>query len=321
MGNKLNKKWGFKSMGINASTYSIRLRLYFIIRKILVGYILAVIVNFIFSYFFHTPKVFSLTKDNNELLLKYQILEGEIKNGTERVALIENKDKGVYRSMFVLDTTSYNLSDKYIFGDNVEQYETNRYKEYIQQVWGSLNNFKSNLYLQTTSLDTISILVKDKGKMVEATPILWPLDRTKIKSKIGAFGYRFHPILGRWKMHEGVDLSGPIGLPIYSTADGVVITSGRESGYGLTVVVDHGFGYKTRYAHLNKIRVEKGQSVKRGEQVGDLGNTGRSTGPHLHYEVIYRGEFMNPINYLGSTMTAEEYAEVIEGAVATPYEE
>ncbi|MFI3267343.1 MAG: M23 family metallopeptidase [Rikenellaceae bacterium] len=157
--------------------------------------------------------------------------------------------------------------------------------------------------------------------MIEAIPTIWPLDRTKLTNSIGAYGYRIHPVYKKRIFHKGVDLTAPKNLPIYVTASGKVTFSGRQSGYGNIIVVDHGFGYKTKYAHLNKIHVKKGQTVTRGEHIGDLGATGIVSGAHLHYEVLYKNNNVNPINYLARNMTSEEYQEFIESVLETIYEQ
>lgn len=299
----------------------LRLRIYYVIRKLLIGFILASIVNFGFSYFFHTPKVFSLSKQNNELLIKYKLLANKIEKSSEKLGEIKSRDNGIYKTMFGLDTISYKMSDEYIFDDYYSDYSNNRYAEVVRDMWSDVNNLKSNLYVQSISLDTIQYLAKDKEKMSEALPTIWPLDRTRMKGRIGAFGFRFHPILRVRAGHDGIDIPGPVGLPIYSTADGVVEHSGRESEYGISVVINHGYGYKTRYAHLSKAIATVGQRVKRGEKIGLLGNTGRSTGPHLHYEVRYRGRPVNPLNYFSRDMSPEDFNKIIESAVATTYEQ
>ena len=146
-------------------------------------------------------------------------------------------------------------------------------------------------------------------------------DRRNLRGHIGAFGSRVHPISGRISGHQGIDLGGRTGNPVYATGDGTVAFNNEGvRGYGLQVLIDHGFGYKTRYAHLSKILVSPGQKVKRGELIGEVGSTGRSTGPHLHYEVIYRGQHVDPINYFSRDMTEAEFEKIIESARATTYE-
>lgn len=300
---------------------SLRAKTYRLIRSLIMGLILAMSVNFVVFNFFHSPKAYSLIKENNEVRLKYKLLSNKMSLSKDRLNNIKNRQEGTYKTMFALESITPVLDNSYIFDNNIDEYNNHQYNYLLENLWNETNKFKLELYSQSIFLDSIQILTKDKEKMLEAIPIVWPLDRTKLRGKVGAFGYRFHPIQRVRKMHDGVDLSGPTGLPIYSTSNGKVVVSGRESGYGLTVVVDHGYGYKTRYAHLNKIRVKKGQVVRRGEQIGDLGNTGRSTGPHLHYEVIYRNHHVNPINYLKRHMSSGEFSEFIENVAETTYEE
>jgi murein DD-endopeptidase MepM/ murein hydrolase activator NlpD len=177
--------------------------------------------------------------------------------------------------------------------------------------------------LESKSLDELQILSKDKEKFSTAIPAIWPIDRSKMRNKIGAFGYRNHPIFRRWQFHSGVDMPGRVGDPIYATGDGVVESieiSRARRGYGTQVLINHGFGYKTRYAHLNKLHVAKGDTIKRGQLIADMGNTGQSTSPHLHYEVIYNRTHVNPINYFDKNMSADAYKSLMNQIQEATYE-
>ncbi|MEE1103314.1 MAG: M23 family metallopeptidase, partial [Alistipes sp.] len=193
----------------------------------------------------------------------------------------------------------------------------------MQSTWMELDQLARSLYLQSLSLDELQSLSKDKEKFSTSVPAIWPIDRTKMRNKIGAFGYRNHPVYKRWKFHSGVDMPGRIGDPIYATGDGtvdeVIITRIRY-GYGTQVVIDHGFGYKTRYAHLNKVHVKEGDKISRGQLIADMGNTGVSTSPHLHYEVIYNRSHVNPINYFDRNMSAEAYKSLMSQIQDENYE-
>jgi murein DD-endopeptidase MepM/ murein hydrolase activator NlpD len=172
-------------------------------------------------------------------------------------------------------------------------------------------------------LDELQQLSLDKEKFSTAIPAIWPIDRTKMRNKIGAFGYRMHPVYHRWKFHSGVDMPGRIGDPSYATGDGVVEFIDRSRarhGYGTQVLINHGFGYKTRYAHLNKVHVAKGDTISRGQLIADMGNTGVSTSPHLHYEVIYKRSHVNPINYFDRNMSAEAYKSLMNQIQEANYE-
>jgi murein DD-endopeptidase MepM/ murein hydrolase activator NlpD len=178
-----------------------------------------------------------------------------------------------------------------------------------------MNRVAKKVYIQSRSLDEIAEYVLQKEIMMECIPSIPPLNisNPKIRFTEGSFGWRIDPIYRVLQMHEGIDLAGPVGTPIYATGNGVV-TEAKYSihGYGNVVLVDHGFSYKTRYAHLDQIKVNQGDIVKRGEIVGTLGSTGKSTGPHLHYEVRYKGSAVKPINFFSNDITAEEFDRIIK---------
>ncbi len=298
----------------------LRVRAYRVLRKVLIGFIMASVVNFVFSYFFHTPKVYNLGHRNTELLMQYRMLQDKIDLASRELSEIESRDKGIYRSIFALDTIPpMNSLDPLDYVDP-SRFVHSRYGAAISYAGGSLSLLRERLYRQSVSLDTLQVMAKDKERMTEAIPAIWPLDRNRIRN-IGAFGIRVHPIFKTVKRHDGVDFSGEKNTPIYATADGVVSKNTVESGYGNSVVIDHGYGYQTRYAHLNKSLVKVGQRVHRGEKIALMGNTGRSTGTHLHYEVIYRGVHVNPLSYVSRDMSDEDFRKIIESAKNVIYEQ
>ena len=159
---------------------------------------------------------------------------------------------------------------------------------------------------------------------IEASiPAIWPINKKDLRGPIGAYGRRLHPIYKRYIQHKGIDFGGRRGDPIYATGNGKVVHSEkgqRRKGYGQMLVIDHGFGYKTRYAHLNKLHVAKGDTIKRGQLIADMGNTGQSTSPHLHYEVIYNRTHVNPINYFDKNMSADAYKSLMNQIQEANYE-
>jgi murein DD-endopeptidase MepM/ murein hydrolase activator NlpD len=169
-------------------------------------------------------------------------------------------------------------------------------------------------YVQSKSFDEVAQLSKRAGDMASCIPAIPPINPTPGTYRFSSgFGYRVDPVYGRSARHGGVDFAMPPGNPVYSTGDGVVEKVSFEFfGYGNQVVIDHGFGYKTRYAHLKSVGVVEGMKVKRGECIGESGNSGRSSGPHLHYEVLYKGAPVNPANYFDLTITPEEYATMVQ---------
>lgn len=300
-----------------------RLRSYRLIRKALIGFLLVSIINLLFSSFFYTPKLYTLANENRELQLKFNLLQNRINAAQHRLAEIKHRDHYVYRPLFSSDTLSIDGIYSPYEQDKYAAIEDDEYAPIIISAWQDIDQLARSLYLESKSMDELQILSKDKEKFSTAIPAIWPIDRSKMRNKIGAFGYRNHPVLRRWKFHSGVDMPGRIGDPVYATGDGVVEYVERSRaryGYGTQILINHGYGYKTRYAHLNKLHVAKGDTIKRGQLIADMGNTGISTSPHLHYEVIYNRSHVNPINYFDRNMSAEAYKSLMNQIQEATYE-
>ncbi|MCC8020322.1 MAG: M23 family metallopeptidase [Rikenellaceae bacterium] len=298
-----------------------RLRFYRFLRKLLIAFILASVVNFLFSWFFYTPKMAAINRENDELLIKYSILQDKIDAATDRIGEIKHRDHNVYRMLFAADT----LEVDGLYGPYPDAkyayFADDSYGDLIYNTWAGMDDLARMIYLESLSMDELQDMSLDKEKMSSSIPAIWPIDKRRLKGSIGAFGGRNHPLLGRYQMHTGIDLGADRGVPVYATGDGVVVADpDRGTGYGIQVLINHGFGYKTRYAHLNKSYVTPGQHVRRGEVIGEVGSTGRSSGPHLHYEVIYMNQHVNPINYFRNDMDEAEFERIIEMAKATTYE-
>ena len=197
---------------------------------------------------------------------------------------------------------------------------TNRYEELMDMANSDLvvnttqkmDMLNRQLYIQSKSFDEVVNLFKDHDNMLQSIPAIQPVANKNLKQTASGYGTRIDPIYKTVKFHSGMDFSANIGTPVYATGDGVVKKAGWESGYGKLIIVNHGFGYETWYAHLNDYSVRVGQKVKRGEVIGKLGNTGKSTGPHLHYEVRLKGKAVNPVNYYFMDLSAEDYDKMIE---------
>jgi hypothetical protein len=248
-------------------------------------------------------------------------LNGKINESFARLDKMSTRDKQVYRVVFAVDTFSRAELFMPYSDEKYAEWQSDRYSSMITQTWLKVDLLSRLVYGQSVSMDQLQELAKDKELMAESVPAIWPVNRSEVKPHIGAFGMRRHPIYKRYLMHKGIDLGGKRGVPIYATGNGRIdVSTGVKAGYGKQVLINHGFGYQTRYAHLSKITVVAGQYVKRGEKIGELGNTGRSTGPHLHYEVIYLGKHLDPINFLRRDMTDEEMQKIIDQARTTTYE-
>lgn len=300
----------------------VRLKRYENIRRILLFFLVAALINLVYSTTFYTPKLYHLEEQGAELVHRFDILSERITATGDKLGQLRQRDNYVYRSLFGADTlhipgvyTPYEGKTYLGFNDD--------YDGIVLKSWQLLDAQSRLLYRQSVSLDQLQVLSKDKEKMAASIPAIWPINKNDLRGPIGAYGRRLHPIYKRYIQHKGIDFGGRKGDPIYATGNGVVVHSEkglRRRGYGQMLVIDHGFGYKTRYAHLNERLVTVGQEVKRGELIGYMGNTGGSTGPHLHYEVIYMGNNVDPINYFRRDMTDAEFDRIIEQAKTTTFE-
>lgn len=288
------------------------------VRRLLIILIAALLANFAFSYFFYTPKMWALRETAATSVAQYELLLRKIALAREQLSALKSREQHTYRSIFSQDTLPWSFSIEQLSIADEQNY--GRYNRLVAQTENELAELTAQIYRATVSLDDIELLAASKDAMAERVPAIWPVDRSKIRGHIGAFGSRVHPLYRTIRRHEGIDFSGPVGTQIVATGNGTVVVDKAVTGYGLQVMVDHGFGYKTRYAHLSKILVTPGQEVKRGQVIGLMGNTGRSTGPHLHYEVLHRGKPVNPISYFARDMSSEEFKTILEQARQITYE-
>ena len=261
------------------------------------------------------PKTALLKKKNAEWCSKMEVMNRQLDSYEDALTSLQMRDDDIYRSIFGMNEIPAEVRDAGFGG-------VNRYAHYdgmdqnglLKSTAVRLDVLTKKTYVQSKSFDEVALLSKRAGDMASCIPAIPPVnpDPTKYRLSSG-FGYRVDPVYGRTAMHAGVDFAMKPGNPIYSTGDGVVESVSFEFfGYGNSVVIDHGFGYKTRYAHLKNIGVVEGMKVKRGECIGESGNSGKSTGPHLHYEVIYKDRHVNPSNYYDLTITPEEYSTMVQ---------
>ena len=288
---------------------------YGLLRKLLLGFIIISIINVVFSYLVYTPKMYSIDSANRELIIKYNILQDRIRTQQSRLDEIRHRDRYVYRALFSVEADDNTGFAEPYSDDKYPILQNDNYAGIMTATWKQLDALAYGTYLESMSLDRLQVLAKNEERMSLAIPAVWPIDRSALKA-FYAFGLRkSHPIYHTRKMHKGVDLSSNASTPVYATGDAVVEkteTSRARRGYGSQILLNHEFGYKTRYAHLSKILVREGEKVTRGQMIGLVGSTGGSTGPHLHYEVIYMGRNVNPINYFNKNMSSEEYRTLME---------
>lgn len=264
---------------------------------------------------YELPKTVLLKKSNAQWSSRIELLNSQLDRYDEALLTLQMRDDDIYRSIFGMNEIPQAVRNAGFGGVNrYEKYDLMDSDGLLKNTAVRLDVLTKKTYVQSRSFDEVALLSKRAGDMASCIPAIPPIVPDKRKYKLSStFGYRSDPFSGRSTMHKGVDFSMKPGNPIYATGDGVVESVGFEFfGYGNSVLIDHGFGYKTRYAHLKSIGVVEGMPVKRGECIGQSGNTGKSSGPHLHYEVLYKGRPVNPYNYYDLDMTPEEYSTLVQ---------
>lgn len=280
----------------------------------LVGLAFGVALSVLVYHLIDSPKERALKREIAQYRHQLKALNDQVSRDNVVLADLESRDSAVYRTLFGAPPIREDLR-KPQWGDyeNLKGYNCGREIEYVTRRADTLSQ---RLYAQSKSLDEVYRMVGSKQQRMAAMPAIMPIPKDQCQL-VSGFGMRYHPILHYRRMHTGVDLTAQKGTPVYATADGQVKVAGRgegTSGYGICVVIDHGYGFQTLYGHLSSVKVSSGQRVKRGELIGNVGTTGLSRGNHLHYEVIQNGGKVNPVYFFFNDLTPAEYEEVIEAA-------
>jgi len=264
--------------------------------------------------FFDSPKERFLKRQIAEMEFEYERMNVKLDTMSAILGELANRDDNIYRTIFEADPVSRNERIAGIGGsERFKRLNQLDNAELVKSTALKLELIKRKMVVQSKSFDEVSDLIKDKEKLLAHTPAIQPISNKQLTRLSSGFGYRIHPVYKVRKLHEGMDFTAAKGTEVYATADGVIEEANISArGYGNEIVINHGDGYKTRYAHLSSFKVRRGQSIKRGELIGFVGNTGLSTAPHLHYEVIKGGIRVNPINFFYNDLEPEEYLKVIE---------
>lgn len=260
-----------------------------------------------------SPKEKQLKREIAQYKLQMKIMDQRVEDMNGMLAELADRDDNIYRAIFEADPLPENVR-KAGFG-GVERYkELSGYEnsEILINLTKKVDQLSNRMVVQSKSYDQLAKLAARKNDMLASIPAIQPISNRDLKRMASGFGYRIHPIYKTHKMHTGMDFTAPVGTDIYSTGNGKVIKAEYDRGYGFHVIIDHGFGYQTLYGHMSKITVKQGQEIKRGEIIGLIGNSGTSTAPHLHYEVIKNGNKINPVNFYFNDLTPEEYDKVLE---------
>lgn len=266
--------------------------------------------------FFDSPKEASLKKENSELKLHYDLLDNEMDKVLSALMALEERDDDIYRVITESEPIPSTVRSAGIGGS--ERYKELLEKGLIQEklILGTLQKvdlLKKRMFIQSISYDEIVDLARNKADLLASMPAIQPISNKELTRLASGYGMRIHPIQKIRKMHYGIDFTAPQGTPIYAVGNGKVVKVRKSfSGYGKQVEIDHGYGFVTKYAHMSEFKVKVGQEVKRGELIGLVGNTGSSTAPHVHYEIIKDGKKVDPAPYLFMDVTAEEYERILE---------
>lgn len=313
----MGKKFIFDSDSFNyeVANFSIKSAL----PRIFITAILGIILGYTLYNNVETIESKTVKHQNEKLLSDFQLLARKIDEQDARMKNCERNDDNVYRSVLGLNSISQATRELGYGGSiKTEKYALQEYQALIDEITHKSLLIKNRIKLQAKSYEEILNLVKNTEAMINSVPAICPLANKDIKRIGSGFGYRFHPVLHVMKLHTGVDISAKTGTPIYASGDGIVFQANSTSGgYGKVVRINHGYNYITVYAHMSKIEVAKGEMVKRGQLIGRVGSTGRSTAPHLHYEVRINNNPVNPLNFFYQDMSDKEYNLMIEQAAAS----
>jgi murein DD-endopeptidase MepM/ murein hydrolase activator NlpD len=274
----------------------------------------AVIIVIILFSSVKSPGEIKLKKDNAELQEKYAIINKQVQKLQQQMNELAERDNDIYRTIFEADPIPDSVRIQAMESDKeLNKVQNMSRSELVNGIDIQLNNLSKLVAFQRLSYDSIDLMVKNKQKLLAAIPAIQPVSNKDLKHVASGFGYRIDPVYKVVKFHAGLDFAAPIGTPIYATADGVVTKADYNvGGYGNHIIINHGYGYETLYGHMYRMKARVGEQVKRGEVIGYVGSTGKSTGPHCHYEVHKNGKPLNPVYFFYNDLTPEQYDRILK---------
>lgn len=292
---------------------TVRQRALSILRRLFFGMGLGAGSFIVLLLIFGSPSEKELRKENSRLQAQYNVLSRRMDEAMGVLQDVQQRDDNLYRVIFQADPIPSAIR-KAGYGS------TNRYEHLMDMANSDLvvnttqkmDMLTKQLYIQSSSFDDVVEMCKNHDEMLRCIPAIQPISNKDLRKTASGYGTRIDPIYGTTRFHAGMDFSAHPGTDVYATGDGTVVKMGWETGYGNLIIVDHGFGYQTWYAHLQGFRTKLGKRVVRGEVIGAVGSTGKSTGPHLHYEVHVKGQVVNPVNYYFMDLSAEDYDRMIQ---------
>lgn len=253
-----------------------------------------------------------LTEENQTLKIEWDILHDQIQDANKKLLTLIEKGDHNYRVILGSEPLAASIREAGIGGS--EKMNTAQLQEYplVMKEYRLFEKLKHQLEVELQSYDEIAKMLEQKSLMWAARPAIQPISNKMLTQLHATFGERRHPVLGYVRDHKGLDFTADVGTPVYATGDGVVKSAYFSDSFGNVIFIDHKFGYETRYAHLSKFNVRRGERIRRGDIIGFVGNTGLSRGPHLHYEVLYNGLQINPINFFQRDLSNNEYEKLVE---------
>ncbi len=297
----------------------LRVRLLQVFGFIAASIVTGLIIIFIAFKYIDSPKEKLLRQENDDMHESYSLLRERVNQLEMQMDELENRDNSVYRSIFEAEPIPDSARVKDMEAKNeVKLVQRMGETELVKSMTSQLNNLSLRLAYQDQSYVEIADMVKNKAKLINAIPSIQPVSNKNLNRIASGFGYRIDPVYKDRRPHQGLDFTAPQGTPIYATADGTVKEVGfTTSGFGNRVLINHGYGYETLYGHMYRFKARVGQQVKRGEVIGYIGNTGKSTGPHCHYEVHRGGRPVDPIYYFYNDLTPAQFDRILKLAAAS----
>ena len=279
----------------------------------------AALISYLAFRFVGSPQERILQQQNRALRDNYKELEDTLESIQRQMRELEKRDNDVYRAIFEANPIPDSARARELeVKQEIAKVEKIKDYQLVGSITTTIFNLNSRIAAQRKSYDEVEELVKNKEELLARTPAIQPVSNKDLNRIASGYGYRIDPVYKTTKFHAGLDFSAPQGTPIYATADGTVSTSGNTgNGYGNHVIINHSYGYETLYGHMVRVKSRVGQVVKRGEVIGWVGSTGKSTGPHCHYEVHKNGEKIDPIYYFYNDLTPEQFDQILKKAAAS----
>jgi len=311
---KAKYKFNPESLSYSRIEITFRQKVLKVIGYSMVFIVISIIGVLFYTFLFDSPEVKGLKRQNSELLVSVELFNKQLDKITMTLQDMQRRDDNLYRTIFEAEPLNSSVREAGVGGaDRYDELQKMADPKLVTQTAKRLDKITRKIVIQSKSYDELTRMAMSKEKMLASIPAIQPISNKDLTRTASGWGFRIHPIYKIRKFHYGIDFTAPTGIEVYATGDGTIERiESSQRGYGNCIIIDHGYGMKTLYGHLSGFTVKQGQKVNRGDVIAFVGNTGLSTSPHLHYEVLRNGEKINPINYFFNDLTAEEYDKMIE---------